>query len=156
MILKVEPIVRAIRSVVKPDEETSVVVLAAKGKLFTQSKARQWAKNIDHLVLICGRYEGIDERVSEFFANEEVRVGNYVLMGGESAAVLIVEAVGRLRPGVLGNPDSLSDESFAKPGTREYQQFTRPPKFEGRNVPDVLLGGNHAAIRKWRKSGESA
>lgn len=154
MVMTCEPIVRAIKSVSQNVEKRRVVVLAAKGKKFTQKVAQRWLK-YDHIVLICGRYEGIDERVSKFYADEEIRIGDYVLMGGEVASAVIVETVGRLIPGVLGNPDSIVNESFSSDLLREYAQFTRPPIFEGHEVPQVLLKGNHREIEKWRETGAS-
>ncbi len=150
MIMKVEPLVAALRSIEKPKENVRRIVLSAKGKEFTQKMAKKWAKE-EHLVLICGRYEGIDERVLDYYADEEVRIGNYVLMGGEVAAAVVIETVARLVPGVLGNPESLKDESFSSGTEREYIQYTRPPTFEGHEVPEILLKGNHSEIAKWRK-----
>ncbi len=150
MVLKVEPIVRCLNAITVSGEKTRVVVLAAKGKKFTQKMSARFAK-VDHLILICGRYEGIDERVSQFYADEEVRIGDYVLMGGEAAASVVLEATARHLPGVLGNPDSLIDESFSVGAEREHEQYTRPPDFEGHLVPEVLLKGNHAEIKRWRK-----
>ncbi len=149
MVLKVEPIVRALRSVVKSEENTKIIVLSATGEEFTQAKAESF-KSLDHIVLICGRYEGIDQRVAENFADLELKIGNYILMGGELAAGVIVEAVSRLLPEVLGNPTSLVAESFSNELETEYSQYTRPPEFEGHKVPDVLLGGNHKKISDWR------
>lgn len=154
MVLQCEPIVRALRSVQKKTEKTRVVVLSAKGKPFTQKKATAF-KKYDHLILICGRYEGIDERVADFYADEELRVGDYVLMGGELAAGIVIESVARLLPGVLGNPSSISDESFSEARRLEYDQYTRPPAFEGKAVPEVLLTGNHQKISAWRKAVET-
>lgn len=149
MVMKPEPIARALRSLSLDPKKSRVVLLAAKGKKFTQAVARKWSK-LDQLVLICGRYEGIDERITENFVDDEIRIGDYVLMGGEVAAQVVMEAVGRLLPSVIGNPDSLQDESFGKQDEKEYAQYTRPPEFEGHRVPDVLLKGNHKEIEKWR------
>jgi len=151
MVLKVEPIARAIQDCIQKGERSRVIVLAAKGKLFTQTHARRLQVKFDHLIFVCGRYEGIDERVAEFYADEELRIGNYVLMGGEVAASVVIEAVARLCRGVLGNSESLADESFSTPNKKEYEHYTRPPQFEGHEVPEVLMGGNHSEIRKWRK-----
>ncbi len=154
MVMKPEPIVRALQKIIPENErkKTRVIVLAAKGKSFTQATAEDWKKNYDHLVFICGRYEGIDERVKEFYADEEVRIGDYVLMGGEIAAAVILETVARLVPGVLGNPNSLEVESFGATKNLEYPQYTRPEEFDGHRVPEVLLNGNHAEISKWRQN----
>lgn len=149
MVLKCEPIVRAIRSVPKLTN-SRVIVLSAKGERFTQRTAECWSK-LDQLILIAGRYEGIDERVSDFYADEEVSVGDAVLMGGEVAAGYIIESVVRLIPGVVGNANSLVEESFSSEWDREFEQYTRPPVFEGHAVPEVLLNGNHKEINKWRK-----
>jgi tRNA (guanine37-N1)-methyltransferase len=149
MVMRCEPIVRALQSVHLNDTKTRTIVLAAKGKKFNQAMANRWL-NYDHLVLICGRYEGVDERIAEHYADEEVRIGDYVMMGGEMAAAVIVETVGRLVPGVVGNPESLVSESFSQVHRKEHAQYTRPPIFEGYSVPDVLLKGHHAEIAKWR------
>jgi len=152
MVMKPEPIVRALRSIKEvPKEKKRVVLLAAKGRKFSQAMARRYSK-LDHLVLICGRYEGIDERVAENFVDEEIRIGDYVLMGGEVAAQVVIEAVSRLLPEVIGNPVSLEDESFGAGSEKEYAHFTRPPDFEGYKVPEVLLKGNHKEILKWRSA----
>jgi tRNA (guanine37-N1)-methyltransferase len=150
MVLKCEPIIKAIRDLKKEGEKTRVVVLSAKGKAHTQKKAYELSSE-DHLILICGRYEGIDERVADYFADEEISVGEAVLMGGELAAGMIIESVARLVPGVIGNEDSLKDESFSDEFSKEYDQYTRPRSFEDKEVPAVLLGGNHKDIEKWRK-----
>jgi tRNA (guanine37-N1)-methyltransferase len=150
MVMKVEPITRAVRAISDgPNLKKRIIVLSAKGKKFDQKIAHRFL-SYDQLILICGRYEGIDERVYEHFADEEVRVGDYVLMGGEVAAAVIVEAVARLVPGVLGNPISVEQESFSSVMAREYAQYTRPPEFEGHLVPEVLLKGHHSEIEKWR------
>ena len=151
MILKCEPIVRALRSLPKVTSRKTIV-LSAKGKAFTQKTALQYSK-LQHLVLICGRYEGIDQRIIDFYADEERRVGNSVFMGGEVAAFAMIESISRLCPNVLGNPDSLAVESFSADSHKkwEYCQYTRPQVFEGKKVPEILLGGHHSAIAKWRQ-----
>jgi len=154
MVLKIEPIVRCLQSIVFKEEKTRVVVLAAKGKRFNQRTSQRFSK-LDHLILICGRYEGIDERVAQFYADEELRIGDYVLMGGEAAAAVVIEATARHVPGVLGNPQSLVEESFALGREREHEQYTRPEVFEGHRVPEVLLRGNHSEIARWRKQKRS-
>lgn len=179
MVMKVEPIHRALAASIPTNNyslPTRTVVLSAKGQQFTQAKAHEYTK-CEHLVLICGRYEGIDQRVIDHLADEELSVGPYVLAGGEIPAMIVIEAVTRLLPGVLGNPDSLKEESFS-PSPRvgegggevnnksylipnpspilgdgkitEYPQYTKPAEYNGWNVPDVLLSGNHEEIRKWR------
>ena len=155
-----------------------VVVLSARGEQFTQAKAEEWTK-LDELVLICGRYEGIDQRVADYLADEEISIGPYVLNGGEVAAMVVIEAVARLLPGVLGNEESLKEESYTdkskiqnppasggtspdgggnnksmtndKIQTLEYPQYTKPAEYNGWKVPEVLLSGNHEEIRKWRE-----
>jgi len=150
MVLKPEPIVRALRALPsEKSEKRRVILMAAKGRPFSQKKARSLSK-FDHLVFICGRYEGIDERVIEHFADEELRIGDYVLMGGEVAAEVVIEACVRLVPGVIGNPDSLIEESFSLQKEREYAQYTRPADFEGIKVPEVLIEGHHKKIQDWR------
>jgi tRNA (guanine37-N1)-methyltransferase len=151
MVMKCEPIVRTIRKIKTDHPEAYVVVSSAKGRRFTQSTAKRMSKK-SHLVFICGRYEGIDERVIQYFSDEEVRVGDAVIMGGEMACAYMVEAIARLLPGIVGNPESLVNETFSTDFPKEYVQYTRPQKFEGYSVPEVLLKGDHAAIRKWRRS----
>ncbi len=107
---------------------------------------------MQELVLICGRYEGVDERVAEHLADEEISIGDYVLSGGELAAAVVVDAVARLREGVLGNESSTVDESFGEEGLLDWPQYTRPAEFRGWKVPDVLIGGNHEEVRKWRRN----
>ena len=145
-------------------EGARVILFSAKGKKFNQSMARTWAKKYGQLILICGRYEGIDERVAEYIADEEVSIGDYVLFGGEVPAMVVMEAVTRLLPGAIGKQQSLADESFngtsgiikqQKSGLVEYPHYTRPEviKIEGkaRSVPKVLLTGNHKLIQDWRR-----
>ena len=132
------------------DQKRRTVVLSARGKQFTQAKAEEYAK-LDSLTLICGRYEGIDQRVADYLADEELAIGPYVLAGGELAALVVVEVVARLLPGVLGNPESLEEESFSRRRTVEYPQYTKPEIYKGWRVPDVLLSGNHDEIRRWRE-----
>ena len=124
--------------------------MSAAGKAFDQAKARSLSRNYDRLVLICGRYEGIDERVAEYVATEELSIGDYVLTGGEIPALIVVDAVTRLLPGALGSETSAIYESFAD-GILDCPQYTRPAEFRGFKVPDVLLGGNHKEVAKWRR-----
>ncbi|MBI4250271.1 tRNA (guanosine(37)-N1)-methyltransferase TrmD [Candidatus Uhrbacteria bacterium] len=148
MILKVEPVVRALRSLpVLPKRR--IVLFDPAGAQFRQARARRYTK-LDQLILICGRYEGFDERVKDY-VDDIVSIGPYVLSGGELAAMVIVEAVGRLQKGVLGNVESLNEESYSSEGYVEYPQYTRPEVFEGRAVPQVLLSGNHKKIAAWQK-----
>ncbi len=130
--------------------KTKVILLSAKGEIFDQKKALQLSK-IENVILICGRYEGVDERVARYVADEEVSIGKFVLSGGELAAMVIVDAVSRMIPGVLGNPDSLASESFLSSKELDYPVYTRPEVFRSWKVPKILLSGNHEKIAKWRK-----
>jgi tRNA (guanine37-N1)-methyltransferase len=153
MLLKPEPLFQAVEQILhRRTERTRVVLLSAQGRKFHQALAREYAA-LEDLVLICGRYEGVDERVAEQLADEEVSIGDFVLSGGELAAAMIVDAVSRLLPGVLGNEDSTRNESFSEEtsGLLDCPQYTRPADFRGWKVPDVLLGGNHEEIRRWRR-----
>ena len=150
MLLKPEPIFDAVESIWperKPGQK--VILLSAQGRKFTQAVARELLEN-DELLLICGRYDGGDERVAEHLADEELSIGDYVLSGGELAAACVIDTVARLLPGVLGNSDSSLNESF-EDGILDCPQWTRPADFRGWKVPETLLGGNHAAIKKWRR-----
>jgi tRNA (guanine37-N1)-methyltransferase len=198
MVLKPEPLFEAVESLLGQsvgnatqtstlESNTAIVVLSAAGKLFTQERARQFAK-LHRIIFVCGRYEGVDERVAEHLATDEISIGDFVLSGGELPAMLIVDAVTRLLPGALGNEDSIQNESFSNGGLdRELEQFrpaaaspasvasvrkfyedidvshglfeglldyphyTRPAEYRGWLVPEVLIGGNHEEIRKWRR-----
>lgn len=145
MVLKPEPVFEAVESLRGPD--TRVVLLTPQGRLFRQEEARRLAQ-VSHLLLLAGHYEGFDERI-RVLADEELSIGDYVLTGGELAALVVVDAVVRLLPGVI-QADSLQEESFAA-GLLEAPQYTRPRVFRGMAVPDILLGGNHEAIRRWRR-----
>jgi tRNA (guanine37-N1)-methyltransferase len=148
MVMKVEPVAGAIESAVARSPGARRILLSPRGRPFTQEAARDLAA-ASALVLVCGHYEGIDERVRDF-VDDEISVGDYVLAGGEAAALVVIDAVSRLVPGFVGNAGSLDEESFGE-GLLEYPQYTRPETFEGRRVPEVLLSGNHAAIRRWRR-----
>ncbi len=150
MVLKPEPIFRGVESV-KKDLVSSprVILLSARGKLFNQSKAEKLASE-ENIMLICGRYEGVDERVQEIIT-DEISIGNFVLSGGEAACACVVEAISRLIPGVLGNYDSIKGDSFQKPNRLGPPQYTRPREFRGLRVPEVLLSGNHGEIEKFRE-----
>lgn len=165
MILKIEPIFKAVQSLksakhksqkINHKQKTRVILLSAKGKTFTQKDARRLTK-YDQLIFICGRYEGVDERVAKHVADEEISIGNYVLFGGEVAAMVIVETVSRLVLGVIAKPESVKYESFSdkESKTKEYPQYTRPEIFElgGKKleVPKVLLSGDHKKIEEWRE-----
>jgi tRNA (guanine37-N1)-methyltransferase len=145
MLLKAEPIFEAVESI-RPGK---VILLSAQGRKFTQAIARELAQSGD-LLLICGRYEGVDERVAQHLADDELSIGDYVLSGGELAAAVVVDAVARLLPGVVGNSESTVNESFEN-GILDFPQWTRPADFRGWKAPDVLLSGNHAEIGKWRE-----
>jgi tRNA (guanine37-N1)-methyltransferase len=158
MLLKAEPLFQAVETILPVRSERSrVVLLSAQGRKFDQPAARAFAE-LDELVLICGRYEGVDERVAEHLADDELSIGDFVLSGGELAATVIVDVVGRLLPGVLGNEDSSLNESFSEGngGLLDCPQYTRPADFRGWKVPDVLLGGNHEEIRRWRRTAANA
>lgn len=161
MVMKIEPIDRALQTIrgLQPTPNNllpRVVVLSARGRQFTQAVAQEYAQ-LDHLVLICGRYEGIDQRVVDHLADEELSIGPYVLAGGELPAMIVTEAVARLLPGVLGNTASLAEESHWTLDIGhwkffpEYPQYTKPEEYNGWKVPKVLLSGNHAEIRQWRE-----
>ena len=185
MVMKPEPLFEAVESLVGVSdggaENVAIVLLSAAGKMFRQQTARRFA-GLSRVVLICGRYEGVDERVAQHLATDEISIGDFVLSGGELPAAMILDAVTRLIPGALGNEDSIVNESFsefvaetgrAKPGAHahatdhaaaasdesrmtnlgilDYPHYTRPPSFRGWDVPEVLLGGNHEEIRKWRR-----
>jgi tRNA (guanine37-N1)-methyltransferase len=189
MVMKPEPLFEAVESLVGArdggaaagvDGGTAIVLLSAAGKMFRQETARRFA-GLSRVVLICGRYEGVDERVAEHLATDEISIGDFVLSGGELPAAMILDAVTRLIPGALGNEDSIVNESFSEGAARserarhavplrhaddsfsaneihaadrgilDYPHYTRPPSFRGWDVPEVLLGGNHEEIRKWRR-----
>lgn len=149
MVLKPEPLVTAIEALrVERGVPGAVVLTSPAGRPFTQAEARRLA-GLGHVVLICGRYEGIDERVRELLVTDEVSIGDYVLSGGELPALVMVDAVARLVPGVVGDEQSVAEDSFSR-GLLDYPHYTRPAEFRGRKVPDVLLSGHHGEIRRWR------
>ena len=151
MILMPGPIFEAVEVIREkhPQERSRVILLSPQGTPLTQEKVRQLGADWDRLLLICGRYEGVDERVREFLVDEEISIGDYVVTGGELAAMVVIDAVSRLIPGVLGGERSAKEDSFSE-GVLEYPQYTRPAVFRGHPVPEVLLSGNHAEIRRWR------
>jgi tRNA (guanine37-N1)-methyltransferase len=149
MVMKVEPIARAIDWVKSQDPTAWTIYLTPQGQPFNQKMAQNLS-NRSHLILLCGRYEGIDERVRELLVNEEISIGDYVLTGGELAAMVLIEAISRLLPGVLGSDRSAEEDSFSQ-SLLEYPQYTRPSSFRGMEVPEVLLSGNHSAIERWKK-----
>lgn len=148
MVMKVEPLVGAIEEIRNSSGNTRVILLSPQGRVFNQEIAARLAHE-ERIVLVCGRYEGIDERVKTF-VDEELSVGDYTLSGGEPAALVVIDAVSRLIPGVLGNEASTADESFTD-GLLEYPQYTRPEDFRGMKVPEILLSGDHERIRQWRR-----
>lgn len=155
MLLKVDPIYRAVKQLSRNKKNKKIVLLSASGKTWNQELAKEYSK-LDEIILICGRYEGVDARVKEFI-DEEVSIGNYIISGGELAALTIIDSISRLIPGVLGNKESLIEESFSMENSKilEYPQYTRPANFkingESYKVPNVLLSGNHKEIDLWRK-----
>lgn len=150
MLLKPQPLFEAVEAIwPERTPKQKVILLSAQGRKFTQKVAREYLE-YDELLFVCGRYEGVDERVAEHLADDEISIGDYVLSGGELAAAVVIDSVARLLPGVLGNSDSAVNESF-EDGILDCPQWTRPAEFRGWKVPDVLLGGNHAEIRKWRR-----
>ena len=148
MVLKPEPIFEAVESV-KEQGVGPIILLTPQGRLFSQQIAQELS-TYSHLILICGRYEGVDERVREHLVTDEISIGDYVLSGGELAAMVVVDAVVRLLPGVLGSEASLVDDSHVD-GLLEYPQYTRPAVYRGWSVPEVLLSGDHAQIAEWRR-----
>jgi tRNA (guanine37-N1)-methyltransferase len=180
MVLKPEPLFEAVESLVghsvgdatqkaARDARTEIVLMSAAGRLFDQETARRYAR-LERVIFICGRYEGVDERVAEHLATEEISIGNFVLSGGELAAMLVIDAVTRLIPGALGNEASSQNESFGEtagpqsavsatqqarggsPILLDFPHYTRPAEYRGWSVPEVLIGGNHAEVAKWRRA----
>jgi tRNA (guanine37-N1)-methyltransferase len=150
MVMKVEPFVKAVEAIERDaGRPRAVVLLSPQGRPFVDADARRLA-SVGHVALLCGRYEGIDERVSELVATEELSIGDYVLSGGELAALVIVDAVGRYVPGVVGDAASVAADSFSR-GLLDYPHYTRPAEFRGHAVPDVLLSGHHAQVDEWRR-----
>ncbi|MBW1980350.1 MAG: tRNA (guanosine(37)-N1)-methyltransferase TrmD [Deltaproteobacteria bacterium] len=148
MVMKIEPLVGAIRRVRSMDPPVYVVLMSPQGRLFKQEIAWELSR-LQHISLVCGRYEGIDERLRSY-VDDEISIGDYIVSGGELPALVVTEAVSRLIPGVLGNREATAEETFADT-LLEYPQYTRPEVFEGQRVPEVLLSGNHEAIRRWRR-----
>jgi tRNA (guanine37-N1)-methyltransferase len=151
MLLKPDPLFQAVETI-WPERTPArrVILLSAQGARFHQAAARR-ISTYEEVLFICGRYEGVDERVAQHLADEELSVGDFVLSGGELAAAVVIDAVARLAPGVLGNLDSAIFESFSEPGLLDCPQYTRPAEFRGWKVPEVLLSGNHEQIRRWRR-----
>ena len=150
MVMKPEPFFAALAEIrERRGQPDAVLLLTPAGERFTQAGARRLAA-IDHLVFLCGRYEGIDERVRDALATEEISIGDYVLSGGEVPALAVIDAVARLVPGVVGDDQSVEADSFTR-GLLDYPHYTRPAEFDGRKVPEVLLSGHHGEIRRWRR-----
>lgn len=149
MVMKVEPLERALKSIRRADAQSLVVLMTPQGETFHQKIAAEFAKQ-NQMILICGRYEGFDERIREHLVDREISIGDYILTGGELSALVVIDAVSRLIPGVLGNDASAAKESFSQ-GLLEYPQYTRPAEYKGWCVPEVLASGNHAQIERWQK-----
>ncbi len=150
MVMKPEPLARAVEGIrTERGTPDAVVLLSPQGRRFTQAEAERMSR-LQHVALLCGRYEGMDERVRTLVATEELSIGDYVLSGGELAALVVIDAVGRLIPGVVGDDQSVQQDSFSR-GLLDYPHYTRPSEFEGLKVPDVLLSGHHGEVLRWRR-----
>ena len=149
MVMKPEPLAAAIASVRAADPSVRVILLSPQGRMFKQEIAFELSR-LQHICLVCGRYEGVDERIRNHYVDDEISIGDYVLTGGELPALIVLDSVARLVPGVLGSDESIAEESFVG-GLLEYPHYTRPEIFEGHRAPEILLSGNHAAIRRWRR-----
>ena len=149
MVMKPEPLAAAIASVRAADPSVRVILLSPQGRMFKQEIAFELSR-LPHICLVCGRYEGVDERIRNHYVDDEISIGDYVLTGGELPALIVLDALARLVPGVLGSDESIEEESFVG-GLLEYPHYTRPEIFEGPRAPEILLSGNHAAIRRWRR-----
>jgi tRNA (guanine37-N1)-methyltransferase len=149
MVMRVDVVAKAITDLKKKNPELKVVLMSPQGRPFSQEQAQNFASDGSDLLLVCGHYEGFDERIRDY-VDEELSIGDYVLTGGELAAAVVADAVARLIPGVLGKEESFQSESFTD-NLLEYPHYTRPEEYEGKTVPEVLKGGNHAEIEKWRK-----
>ncbi|MGH9835053.1 MAG: tRNA (guanosine(37)-N1)-methyltransferase TrmD [Blastocatellia bacterium] len=156
MVLKPEPIFRAVESLLEANEpredqkRTAVVLLSPQGRMFNQAEAERFARECSRMILICGRYEGVDERVVEHLITDEISIGDFVLTGGEIPAMVVVDAVTRLLPNVLGSETSAAHDSFSE-GLLDYPHYTRPAEFRGWRAPDVLISGHHGEVAKWRR-----
>jgi tRNA (guanine37-N1)-methyltransferase len=155
MVMKPGPVFEAVESVLGPVSErtqpvtVAVILLTPQGRVFTQRLAEEYSRH-ERIALLCGRYEGVDERIREHLVTDEISIGDYVLTGGELPALILIDAIARLLPDVLGDPTGAEDDSHSM-GLLEYPHYTRPPEFRGWKVPDVLLSGDHAKIEKWRR-----
>jgi len=149
MVMKPEPVFTAVESILGAPPACPLILLTPQGRVFTQAVAQELVQQ-SHLAMLCGRYEGIDERVREHLVTDEISIGDYVLSGGELPALVVIDAITRLIPGALGDPDGAWDDSHAS-GLLEYPHYTRPPVFRGWHVPDILLSGDHGRIASWRR-----
>jgi len=149
MVMKPEPVFDAVESILGPASGVPVILLTPQGRVFSQAAARALSAQ-ERIILICGRYEGVDERIRTRLVTDEISIGDYVLTGGELPALILIDAVTRLLPGALGDPTGAEDDSHAS-GLLEYPHYTRPPEFRGEKVPDILLSGDHAKIAQWRR-----
>jgi tRNA (guanine37-N1)-methyltransferase len=149
MVMKPDPVFEAVETVLGAPPVCPVILLTPQGRVFNQTIAQELAA-YERLALVCGRYEGVDERIRESLVTDQISIGDYVLTGGELPAMILIDAISRLLPGVLGDPDGAADDSHAS-GLLEYPHYTRPPEFRGRSVPDVLLSGDHGKIAQWRR-----
>ncbi|HWQ60111.1 MAG TPA: tRNA (guanosine(37)-N1)-methyltransferase TrmD [Candidatus Fimivivens sp.] len=154
MVMKPEPLFACVEDLLAKGEasreRTRIILFSAKGKRFSQNDARRFVADYDRLILVCGRYEGVDERVAEHLVDEELSIGDFVLTGGELPSMVVTDAVARLIPGVLGNAQSAETESHTEEGVLEHPQYTKPEEFRGWKVPETLLSGHHGEIAKWR------
>ena len=149
MVMKPEPMFEAVESILGTSSGSPIILLTPQGRIFDQNMAQELSQH-EKIALICGRYEGVDERIRQHLVTDEISIGDYVLTGGELPALILIDAVSRLLPGVLGDPTGAEDDSHAS-GLLEYPHYTRPPEFRGDGVPEVLLSGDHAKIEKWRR-----
>jgi len=149
MVMKPEPVFEAVESVLGPAASCPVILMTPQGRVFNQKIAIELAGQTQ-IALLCGRYEGVDERIREHLVTDEISIGDYVLTGGELPALILIDAIARLLPGVLGDPDGAMDDSHAS-GLLEYPHYTRPPEFRGWDVPETLLSGDHGKIARWRR-----
>lgn len=149
MVMKVEPVFAAVESVLGAPPSCPLILLTPQGRVFTQAIATELSQQT-HIALLCGRYEGVDERIRQHLVTHEISIGDFVLSGGELPALMVIDAVTRLLPGALGDPDGAADDSHAS-GLLEYPHYTRPPEFRGWGVPEVLLSGDHGRVARWRR-----
>jgi tRNA (guanine37-N1)-methyltransferase len=149
MVMKVEPVEKALAAIKNPEKEILVVLMTPQGETLNQEIAKELAEK-EQVIIICGRYEGVDERIREHLTDREISIGDYILTGGELSALVLIDAVSRFIPGVLGNSESTLSESFSH-GFLEYPQYTRPAEYKGWKVPKALVSGNHAEIERWRR-----